>query len=129
MNFLSRLFGGGGSGSRPDSGLYFYIRPKGCEEVVQVRIDPLRDTSQLDSGEGYFIQKTVRGQHRCFNPAELTLYFDSNRTLTEKNISRGDLVTEEDYHAWQEQLEAKRAAIRAHNAAVDAANTDDNKDG
>ena len=124
MNFLKNLFGGGGGGQSSDSGLYFYVRPRGCEEVVEVRINPANELSANEDG-GYFVHKTVRGNHRCFNPAEMTLTFNSGKALTAKEVSGGEFVTREDYEAWQAALAAKKQAIREKNAAVDAANTKD----
>lgn len=127
MNFLKNLFGGGNSGQSADKGLYFYVQPRGCEEVVEVRINPLNDLSTGDDG-GYFIRKTVRGNHRCFNPAEMTLYFGGNKTLTSQEISGGAFVTRADYDAWQVKLAAKQRAAREHNAAVDATNAEADDD-
>lgn len=124
MNFLKNLFGGDGDGQSKDGGQYFYVQPRGCEEVVEVRINPANDLSTREEGNGYFVRKTVRGTHRCFNPAEMTLYFDGNKSFTSHEMSGGELVTREDYDAWQEKLAAKKQAIREHNAAVDAANAE-----
>ncbi len=124
MNFLKNLFGGGG-GQSADGGLYFYVQPRGCEEVVEVRINAANDLSLREEG-GYFVRKTIRGNYRCFNPAELTLYFDGNKGFQSHEIDGGELVTQEDFDTWQAKLAAKKQAIREHNAAVDAANAADN---
>ena len=108
MQFLKRLFGGG---QPSDDGLYFYVRPRGCEEVVRVRIDPSSELS-LQEGGGYFAVKTVRGTHRCFNPAEMHLYFDKSRNLTNSEVSGGEMVDEAAYNAYIEAHEAKQQAIR-----------------
>ncbi|MBL8130258.1 MAG: hypothetical protein JNL42_00245 [Anaerolineae bacterium] len=96
MDFLKRLFGGGGQNLR--DGLYFYIQPRGCDEVVRVRINMMNDPS-LDESGGYFVHKTVMGV-KCFQRAELTLTFDRNRKLINKEVSGGVLVDESDYDAW-----------------------------
>jgi hypothetical protein len=121
MNILKNLFGGGGGGGNrsADGGMYFYVRPRGCEEVVQVRINPSNDLSL--EGDAYFVRKIARGTHRCFNPVELTLTFDKNRKLISSEVDKGEIVDEAAYNEWQEQLTAKKAAMRAHNAAVDEA--------
>lgn len=108
MNFLKNIFSGGG-GQSSDHGIYFYVRPRGCEEVVRVRIDTRNDLSIKDEGEGYFVRKTIRGTYRCFNPAEMTVYFTANRTMSHHVIEKGELVEEDDYLAWEEKLAAKRA--------------------
>ena len=124
MNILKNLFGGGGSNRSDDGGIYFYVRPRGCEEVVKVRINPANDLSK-DEQDNYFVIKTVRGTHRCFNPAEMTLYFDKNRNLTSSSIDKGDIVDEAAFIEWEEKLAAKKAAIREQNAAVDAENSEE----
>jgi hypothetical protein len=118
MNIIKSIFGGGGSSSGGDGGLYFYVKPRGCEEVVQIRINPNNDLS-ISEGGGYFVQKTVRGAHRCFNPAEMTLHFDKSKKLSSQEVTGGEFVDEEAFEAWQQAFEAKKAAARAQNQAVD----------
>jgi hypothetical protein len=103
MEFFKKLFGGGGpkSGGSDRAGLYFYIKPTGCEEIVRVRIDSNNDPSLADDNSTYFVRKTVRGStYKCTREAELELFFDSNRRLTEKNVTKGTLVTKEEFEAW-----------------------------
>ncbi|MFZ4813708.1 MAG: DUF3592 domain-containing protein [Phototrophicaceae bacterium] len=87
-------------------GLYFYVRPRGCEEVVAVRIDTHNDLSLGDDGE-YFVNKTVRGSHRCFNPADLELRFNTGRQLVSSGVQGGELVDEATYAAWQAKIAPK----------------------
>ncbi|MEM6280730.1 MAG: hypothetical protein AAF787_00940 [Chloroflexota bacterium] len=120
MNFLKNLFGGGNGASdaNNDRGIYVYVRPRGCEEVIRVRLDPANDLSNADGG--YFVRKIARGNHRCFDPVEMSLYFDNNRKLVENDITGGELVEKADFEAWEAKLAAKKAAIKAKNDAVDA---------
>lgn len=104
MNFLKKLFGGkGGADSR---GLYVYVRPKRCDQIVQVRIDLYNDLSKSDDGKGYFVRKIAEAA-RCPFPAELHLYFNNQRKLTEKRIENGEYVTEDEYRAWMAEKEEK----------------------
>lgn len=119
MNFLKNLFSGGSS-NQGDGGLYFYVRPRGCEEVVQVRLNPSNDLSRSKDG-GFFVVKSVRGKDRCFNPAEMTLHFNNQRKLIDSSVSGGKLVDEEAYNAYQQARAEKKQAIREQNANVDAA--------
>jgi len=103
MGFLKKLFGGGGSGASrvagdPD-GLYYYVRPNGCEEVVRVRVHRYNDLSVQDDGQTLWTHKSVRGV-KCRQPVELDLYYDSNRRLINSEVSGGALVTEADYNEW-----------------------------
>ncbi len=102
MDILKRLFGGGGGGSKVSGdavGMYFYVRPRGCEEVVRVRIDRNNDLSMSDDGGSYWVHKVVRGV-KCRENVELDLYFDGNRRLTDKQVTNGELVDEAAYNAW-----------------------------
>src|SRR5215204_1984597 len=100
MDFLKKLFGGGGSASSGDAkGLYYYVKPKGCDEVVRVRVDRNNDPSLRDDGKTYWVHKVVMGT-KCFQRAELDLYFSASRQLTNTEVSGGDLVKQEDYDAW-----------------------------
>ena len=103
MDFFRKLFGGGGpkSGGSDRAGMYFYIQPDGCEEIVRVRIDSNNDPSLADDNSTYFVRKTVRGStYKCTREAELELFFDSNRRLTEQKVSKGTLVTKPEFEAW-----------------------------
>lgn len=99
MDFLRRLFGGGGAQSSDPDGLYFYIQPKGCDEVIRVRINRMNDISLADDGETYWVRKSVRGT-KCRQTAELELYFDRNRKLSSSEVTDGDLVDAHAYEAW-----------------------------
>jgi hypothetical protein len=104
MDFFKRLFGGGGARSASSSdkdGLYYYVKPNGCTEIVRVRINVNNDLSLEDDGKGYFVRKSVRGTtYKCTRTAELLLSYDSNRRLQNTEIEGGTLVTLEDYEQW-----------------------------
>ena len=98
MNFLKNLFG-----SKPsrDKGYYVYVKPKMCQEIMQIRINLGNDLSRTDDYEGYWVRKMVSAT-RCPFQAELTLYFDGNRNLVNKEIINGEYVDEADYQAYIE---------------------------
>jgi hypothetical protein len=99
MEFFKKLFGGGGGGDRV--GIYFYIKPNGCQEIVRVRIDSNNDLSLNDDNSTYVVRKTVRGTtYKCTRSAELELSFDSSRQLRNTEVTGGTQVTKEDYEAW-----------------------------
>jgi len=107
MDFLRRLLGGGGAASGSSksagdpAGIYFYVQPKGCDEVVKVRIDGRNDLSQSDEGGTYFVRKSVRGV-KCHQTAELYVEFDGNRRLKSTDVQQGTLVDAAAYAAWSE---------------------------
>ncbi|MBN1967608.1 MAG: hypothetical protein JW910_23330 [Anaerolineae bacterium] len=99
MDFLKRLFGGGGEGDR---GMYFYIRSRRSGEIVRVRLDPNQFSQQIEGTDtvGYFIHKTVVGQ-RSFERMEAEFHFDRNRRLTDKSVTGGEFVEKADWLAQQ----------------------------
>ena len=79
LGFLTRLFGGGSSQSRShDGGIYVRVKCDACGEVVQTRINPTSELSQLDEGGGYFVRKVLVGQ-QCFRPIEVHLRYSDLR--------------------------------------------------
>lgn len=106
MNFLKKLFTPTPASSPMQT---YYVRPRGCPDVIQVRINTYNDLTLTDDFEGYFINKTVSGAHRCFNRAELQLRFDKNRALLESSVVGGELVQLTDYEAWQATLASSKA--------------------
>lgn len=102
MNFLKKLFGGSGGGDKRS--LHIYVRPKRCNQIVEVRIDLYNDLSQDDEG-GYFVRKVAQAA-RCPFPAELMLHFDSRRILRESQVENGEIVSEEEYTAWVGERES-----------------------
>ena len=86
MNFLKKLLGSTNASSGDIKGLYYYVKPKGCDEVVRVRIDRNNDLSLADDGKNYWVHKVVMGT-KCFQRAEIDFYFNGSRQLTSTEIS------------------------------------------
>lgn len=96
---LKSLFGG--SGSRQSDGSYWiYVRCRRCGEVIKTRLDLLNSLALNDEG-GYTTTKTLVGNRLCFERIEVTLTFDENRRLLEREIVHGDFITAEAYEAAQ----------------------------
>jgi len=106
MNILKNLFGGGGNKKQDDRGYYVYIKPKACQEIVQVRIDLYNDLSREDQGDGYFVRKAASATRCPFN-AEITLSFSKDRRLLDRQVENGEFVEESD---WQAYIAAKEGA-------------------
>jgi hypothetical protein len=96
MDLLKKLFSGSSGDNR---GIYFYVRPKGCEEIVRVRIDRNNDLSLNDDGKTLWVHKVVMGT-TCFQRAELDVYFNQNRQVSSSEVTGGDLLKQADYDAW-----------------------------
>lgn len=98
MQFLKSLLSGGSPSD--DRGIYFYVQPKACQEVLRIRVDPMNDLSRSDEGNGYWVRKVASG-HRCPFQAEVEIYFDKNKRMTGSEVTHGKLVSEEDWLARQ----------------------------
>jgi len=101
MDLLKKLFSGGGGSRSDDRGVYFYVQPKMCKEILRVRVDPMNDLSRMDDGDGFYARKMASG-HRCPFQAELEIVFDKNRRIKSTDVTNGTLVDES---AWLEQQE------------------------
>ena len=100
MDFLKRLFGGSG-GDVQGNALYVYVKPHRCDDVLELRINLNNDLSLNDTGDGYWVRKLASSSNYKCNQVEVTLYFDMNRRLQDKEISGGAWVSREDYEIWQ----------------------------
>ena len=57
MEFFKKLFSGGGAPT--ERGLFYYVKPTGCTEIVRIRVDTMNEISQNDDGNGYFVKPTI----------------------------------------------------------------------
>ncbi len=96
MNFLKKLF----SSSPQDSGIYIYIKPKMCDEILKIRINPTSDMNPTENYDGYFVRKLAKGA-RCPFTSEIRLHFNKRRDLVDREIENGEFATEEDFIAWE----------------------------
>lgn len=98
LDSLKSLFsGGGGSSDGGENGAYWlYVRCRRCGEMIKSRVDLRNDLSLRDEG-GYVVSKTLVGSHLCFQRVEVTLTFDEQRQLVDREISGGEFVTGEEY--------------------------------
>jgi hypothetical protein len=93
FDLLKRLFGGGGArAAGPDGGLYVRVKCDACGEVIQARINPTSELSQIEEGSGYFVRKVLVGQ-QCFRPIEVHLrYADLRGTEVSREVRGGTSV-------------------------------------
>lgn len=101
MGLLDSLksFFGGGPPPR-DEGYWIYVRCRRCGEVIKTRLDLSNNLTENDDG-GYTASKTLVGNKLCFERIEVTLTFDAQRRLLERDITRGEFITVEDFEAAQ----------------------------
>jgi hypothetical protein len=92
MSFFKKLFGGG----TPSSNANFYIfnvRCERCGETIEGRVNLNNDLSLDDEG-GYRVRKVLIGSGHCFQQIEVTLKFNAERQLQEKQVNGGTFVNE-----------------------------------
>ena len=98
LDSLKSLFAAGGDDA---PALWVYVRCKRCGEAIKTRIDLRNNLSLTDEG-GYVVNKTlIGGAQRCFQRIEVTLHFDQDRNLVDREIHFGEFITAEDYEAAQ----------------------------
>jgi len=94
VSWLSRLFGGGGGGDKrsEDGGIYIRVKCNACGEIVQGRISPTSELSQVDDGQGYYVRKVLVGR-QCYRPIEVQVcYADLRGTEISREIVGGTAV-------------------------------------
>jgi hypothetical protein len=99
LDTLKSLFSG--TADQEQDGYWIYVRCRRCGEALKTRVDLANNLSMRDEG-GYMVQKTLVGSQLCFERIEVTLIFDDNRRLVEREALRGDFITAEEYAAAQE---------------------------
>ena len=98
LDSLKSIFSGSPGGD--DAGYWVYVRCHRCGEAIKTRIDLRNDLSPRDEG-GYLANKTLIGNRLCFERIEVKLIFDGNRRLVDREITRGQFITVEEYEAAQ----------------------------
>jgi hypothetical protein len=96
LDSLKSLFSGGGS--QQEAAYWLYVRCRRCGEVIRSRID-LRNDLSLSDGGGYSVSKTLVGSKLCFQRIEVTLTFDDERRLVDREISGGEFITAEEFES------------------------------
>lgn len=79
-------------------GYWIYVRCHRCGEAIKTRLDLQNNLSPREEG-GYIARKTLVGSQLCFERIEVTLIFDENRQLVEREAVRGDFITAEEFEA------------------------------
>lgn len=89
------------TGSTSDDAAYWvYVRCRRCGEVIRTRLDLRNNLTERDEG-GFIARKTLVGNELCFERIEVTLFFDQNRQLVDREIARGEFITAEAYQTAQ----------------------------
>lgn len=101
LDSLKSLFSGVEGQDR--DGYWIYVRCRRCGEVIKTCLDLRSSLSIRDEG-GFIVRKTLIGSQHCFQRIEVTLIFDDNRQLVEREIAYGDFITAEEFEAAQDSL-------------------------
>jgi hypothetical protein len=95
-----------GAGGQDRDGYWIYVRCRRCGEVIKTCLDLRSSLSIRDEG-GFIVRKTLIGRQHCFQRIEVTLIFDDNRQLVEREIAHGDFITAEEFEATQDNSAPK----------------------
>jgi hypothetical protein len=99
MGFLDSLKSVFAGEPGQDNAYWVYVRCRRCGEFIKTRIDLSNDLSLNEEG-GFIVNKTlIGGSQLCFERIEVSLTFDSNRQLIERDIRGGDFISAEEYNA------------------------------
>jgi len=96
LDSVKTLFGGGGE--RDKDAYWIYVRCRRCGEPLKTRINLSNDVSRREEG-GFMVHKTLVGSQRCFERIEVTLVYDGNLQVVEREIARGDFITPQEFEA------------------------------
>lgn len=100
LDKLSKFFSSSGRGDKDT--YWVFVRCNRCDEKLRTRINLYNDLSVDFNNEGetrYICRKTLVGSKRCFQRVEVILFFDSQRILTDRDISGGIFIDEDEYLA------------------------------
>ncbi len=78
---------------------WLYVQCNRCGEKIKSRVDLYNDLSPIynEAGVTYFCRKVLIGQQRCYQKVEVEMNFDEHRQLTDKQISGGKFINEEEF--------------------------------
>ena len=88
-----------------DGAYWIYVRCRRCGEVIRTRLDLRHNLTEREEG-GFIARKTLVGSGLCFERIEVTLIFDQNRQLADREIAGGEFITAEAYKAAQDEAQA-----------------------
>ena len=82
------------SRAKDRSGYWLKVKCNRCGEEIQARIDLYNEPSieYRDEKQVYFCRKVLIGEERCFQQIEITLTFDDQHSLIDRQISGGVFV-------------------------------------
>lgn len=86
------------SGGTTDNVHWVYVRCNRCGETIKTRIDVRNDLSLQDDGS-YLVNKVLMGSGHCFERIAVTLTFDGQRRVTDRQIQRGTFISAAEYRA------------------------------
>ena len=96
MEFLKKLFGGGGGKGSSSRYFTYRVKCKRCGEIIEGRVDTTNDLSIEYEGsrEIYHVRKVLIGDGgtHCYQKIEVELTFNASRELLEKTVVHGEFV-------------------------------------
>lgn len=102
MSLIKKIAEFIGTGSRPASNmLWIYVQCAACGEKLRAEVNLANDLSvayaDAEREDRFVCRKVLVGSRRCFRRIEVSLTFDSQRKLIEKEIWGGEFIAAEEY--------------------------------
>ena len=97
LNSVKSFFATDSDGNYEKGGYWIYVRCNRCGEVIKTRLDLQHNLYPRDEG-GYIARKTLVGNQLCFERIEVTLIFDAQQRVVEKDIAQGQFITAEEFN-------------------------------
>jgi hypothetical protein len=99
---VSKLFSSPDS-AKTDRIMYLYVQCDKCGEMLRARVDMWNELSPEFDGKSddavyYHCRKVLVGEKRCYQSIELTLKFNKNHKLIEKQINGGKYIEEIEFN-------------------------------
>jgi hypothetical protein len=83
--------------------VYVYVKCNRCGEKLRARISTRSELSPVfgntDNADSFYCRKVLIGEKLCFQPIEINLKFDTKYRFTDRQISGGEFITQEEYEA------------------------------
>ncbi len=109
MNFLKKLWTAvlGSADEEQDAhGMYLYVKCGRCGTPLQIRVDKRHDFQPNFSTGGYVLHKDIMDS-TCFQLMHATVHFDARYHILTQELTGGEFITEEAYHALISAVDAE----------------------
>lgn len=102
---LSRLFTA--PQQEDTNAVWVYVKCNRCGEKLKARVSTRSELSpdfgDSDDASSFYCRKVLIGENLCFQQIEVNLKFDTKYRITDRQISGGEFITQEEYEREDEK--------------------------